>query len=94
MAERTDILAVAHWTKQATAVVCGVAFGTTGSIGWNPILTFFAALATSAYAAMKFTGVYDRLLYDDQADMLKEGFPTAVALFFLVWTITFTFLHS
>eukprot|EP00322_Chrysochromulina_rotalis_P012725 CAMPEP_0115852174 /NCGR_PEP_ID=MMETSP0287-20121206/12859_1 /TAXON_ID=412157 /ORGANISM="Chrysochromulina rotalis, Strain UIO044" /LENGTH=75 /DNA_ID=CAMNT_0003306225 /DNA_START=101 /DNA_END=325 /DNA_ORIENTATION=+ len=75
-------MAVAHWMKQAVALACGVFFGITGAEGWNPILSFLGLLAVTSYGTIRMAA---DVSIDEQADVLKEGMPTAIALFFLSW---------
>ena len=80
--------AISHWLKQATSVACGVYFGSTGSVGWNPVLSFFAILLVTSFIVVQ-TAAGD-ITVDEQASLLKEGVPSAVGCFFLSWVIAHT----
>jgi hypothetical protein len=83
---------ISHWGRQLAAALCGCAFGLMGATGWNPILTFFAVMLSSAFVALRFASdpIADRLVYDERADVIREGFPAAIGLFFLTWVVSHT----
>jgi hypothetical protein len=82
---------ISHWGRQLAAALCGCTFGLMGATGWNPILTFFAVMLSSAFVALRFASdpIADRLVYDERADVIREGFPAAIGLFFLTWVLPF-----
>jgi hypothetical protein len=83
---------ISHWGRQLAAALCGCAFGLMGATGWNPVLTFFAVMLSSAFVALRFASdpIADRLVYDERADVIREGFVAAIGLFFLTWVVSHT----
>ena len=87
-------LTLNHWIKQLVATACGLAFGAYAVTGWQPIVVFAAFMVTCSFLTMHFSPSVDVLSVDDQSELLKEGAPTAVGLFFLVWIVTYTLIHA
>ncbi len=82
---------ISHWGKQAIAIACGCAFGASGAVGWNPVLSFCAILLSGVFVGLRFASdPMERLVYDEQADVIKEGLPACVGLFFLTWIVAHT----
>lgn len=70
------------------AILCGCAFGLMGATGWRPTLTFFAV--TLGLEICIGPTCRPRLVYDERADVIWEGFPSGIGLLFLTWVVSHT----
>lgn len=88
-----DMEAVSHWTKQLTALGCGIVYGTMPMTGLNAMMAF--SLFNFAHSWIMISIVLRaKLEFEAQFELMKEGFVCANALFFLTWIVTFTLVHG
>lgn len=86
---KDDILDALYWIRQALAVVAGPLAGITGRQG---VATFALFVTTSCSAGLSFArslGVDDEEL-GGVGPLLGEGLSQSVALFVLLWVVTFS----
>ena len=86
---KDDILDALYWIRQALAVVAGPLAGLTGRQG---VATFALFVTTSCSAGLSFArslGVDDEEL-GGVGPLLGEGLSQSVALFVLLWVVTFS----
>lgn len=86
---KDDILDALYWIRQALAVVAGPLAGVTGRQG---VATFALFVTTSCSAGLSFArslGVDDEEL-GGVGPLLGEGLSQSVALFVLLWVVTFS----
>ena len=87
---KDDILDALYWIRQALAVVAGLAAGLTGRQG---VATFALFVTTAASAGLSFVralGVVDDEELGGVGPLLGEGLSQSVALFVLLWVVTFS----
>ncbi|XP_019159628.1 PREDICTED: uncharacterized protein C20orf24 homolog [Ipomoea nil] len=84
---------VLHWTRQATALLCGLIWGAIPLIGGFWFMLFLAISSGVIY------GYYALILKVDEEELgghgvlLQEGLFASITLFVLVWTLVYSLLH-
>lgn len=91
-----DLEAACHWVKQINGLACGVTFGLMPLTGYTAIITFVLStlLLTWFTYAQLLRADLELLGVERQGELIKEGAPAAVAVFFLSWTVTYTLFSS
>ena len=86
---KDDILDALYWIRQALAVVAGPLAGLTGRQGVAIFALFVTSAASAGLSFARSLGVDDEEL-GGMAPLLGEGLSQAVALFVLLWVVSFS----
>ena len=86
---KDDILDALYWIRQALAVVAGPVAGLTGRQGVATFALFVASACSAGLSFARSLGVDDEEM-GGMAPLLGEGLSQSVAIFVLLWVVTFS----
>mmetsp|Transcript_35676 Transcript_35676/g.49531 ORF Transcript_35676/g.49531 Transcript_35676/m.49531 type:complete len:141 (+) Transcript_35676:219-641(+) len=87
------LLDAIHWLRQILSVVCGLVWGSVPLVGMQYAVGFLAVNVLGMVAFYQLHLKIDPEDFGGHGVLQQEGFVASVALFLLVWIITYSFLH-
>ncbi|XP_003391599.1 PREDICTED: uncharacterized protein C20orf24 homolog [Amphimedon queenslandica] len=88
--DKDDLLDVVYWVRQVISLIVGLMWGTIPLTGVVGIVLYLMITCGFVYFYCTFyQGVSDEEL-GGAWELLKEGFMTSLAIFFVSWILSFT----
>lgn len=79
-----------HWLRQFIAVLAGLTWGPIGASGVYAVLIYVIFSSSIILFMYRFVFGIDEDEHGGPLELLMEGFMPAMALFVLLWVITYT----
>ncbi|EIE21971.1 Rab5-interacting [Coccomyxa subellipsoidea C-169] len=91
--DKEDLLDLLYWMRQVIAILAGIAWGLVPLTGLYAFLSFMVVLLGAPllwYQAQRI----DEEEFGGHQSLAGEGTAPSMALFLLVWIVTYTFVHA